>query len=248
MNSKNRIKLIRSLKQKKYRQKYNKFVCEGAKLAREVLIHHRDRVSEAYGTTAFIESLEPSLAAQIVEVSKKELEQMSSLESNQDALLVCKLPHAPSIDSIKRISFYLDGVRDPGNMGTIMRICDWFGWRELLLSPDCVDVYNPKVVQASMGSVLRVKASIVERSQIAELFAGKPNLLVADMQGEDYRSVDLEYPVLIVLGNESNGPSSEIMNQPHRVISIPKGQGAAAESLNVAIAAGILAAEYSRTK
>ena len=244
MYSKNQVKLTRSLKLKKYRQKYNKFVCEGGKMAIEVLRHHRTFVDEVYVSEQFIDALTEDLKPMAQVVPLDVLRSMSSLESNKEAIAVCRMPPKEPVELNQNLAFYLDGVRDPGNLGTIIRTCDWFGLNKLYVSPDCVDVFNPKVVQATMGSIFGVGVVVLPIDQIPEIHKNI-NVMITEMQGVDYRIRPLTGPSLIVMGGESNGVSERIKNMGSVAISIPKGNTGGAESLNVAIATAIFAAHYT---
>ncbi|MBK9106551.1 MAG: hypothetical protein IPL92_18830 [Saprospiraceae bacterium] len=136
--------------------------------------------------------------------------------------------------------FYLDSIRDPGNLGTILRIADWFGLDFVILSPDCVDVYNHKVLQASMGSAMRIRKAELD---IAGLLAiGDAKIFVCDAGGKNINDIMAPAEGIIVLGNESLGVSDEIMHRVKDVFAIPGDRSLGAESLNVASAAAIVAA------
>lgn len=183
-------------------------------------------------------------------ISEQEMKQISLMTTPPGVLAICKIPSAaPLPDSFKGMHiFYLDAIRDPGNLGTIFRIADWFGLDFLICSTDCVDVYNPKVLQASMGSALRVKyielsrEEFLDRLKITEIDTQSKfgNVFVCDMNGESIFNLSPPDDAVIILGNESNGASTEF-NNAGKSISIP-GNSLGAESLNVAVAAGIMAA------
>src|SRR5690606_17010256 len=140
----------------------------------------------------------------------------------------------------------LDGVRDPGNLGTILRLADWFGLSQVLLSEDCVDPWNPKVVQASMGSLARVTPAYVDLKSAVEEYKAKGKLWIADMNGNAVYSAEWPSRCMLVMGNEANGVSKEISSLGDGAISIPHFGGTVSESLNVAMATGILLSEYRR--
>ena len=244
MISKNRIKLIRSLQLKKYRQKYNKFICEGAKIAMEVLRDAPGIVEAVYVSPELAPSLSKLTYLPLTVVPGSTIKSISALESNEDCLLVCQLPEPYSgIPRLKSHAFYLDNIRDPGNLGTIIRLCDWFGMETLYLSEGCVDPYNPKTIQASMGSFLRIKLVKMPFDEVAGRFAPE-HVFIADMEGRDYRDISATGPMIFVLGNESNGVSEEIKAKVDQVLTI-KGKSTKVESLNVAVSAAILASHFT---
>ena len=178
----------------------------------------------------------------ICQVTPQQMHQLSQMATPPGVLAVCRMPgevHLP--ESLKGLRiFYLDAIRDPGNLGTILRIADWFGLDFVMLSPDCVDVYNHKVLQASMGSALRVRTAELD---IAGLLAmGDSKLFVCDAGGKNINEIKAPTEGIIVLGNESLGVSDEIMHQVKDVFAIPGDRSMGAESLNVASAAAIVAA------
>lgn len=243
MISKNQIKLIRSLKLKKYRQKYNKFICEGAKIIGELLSFRPELLDRLYMTPSGLEKLSVDPGDVVEVIDEKTLGQMSQLSNNTDGLALVDMPSS-SIPEMMPFQFYLDGVRDPGNLGTIIRICDWFGIKGLWLSPDCVDVHNPKTVQSTMGSLFRVDIAIIPLERIIEKF--QPEVMGADMKGDNYLNVTFapSRPTLMVLGNEAQGISDDVREHLSSTCAIPR-IGEHAESLNVAVSAGILAAHFT---
>lgn len=238
MISKNQIKIIRSLKQKKYRQKYNKFVCEGVKVIDELIGTRPDLIENVYMTSQGVEKLsrKPEIDIEIIE--EKDLRMISSLSTNHDGLAIVKMEdQSEDVDWDQGTILYLDGVRDPGNLGTIIRLCDWFGLKHLLLSHDCVDPFNPKVVQSSMGSLWRVSWKFIDLQEVTHL--SRASLIGADMIGHDYKSFDFPEKYILVMGGESNGLSEKSRELIDQLISIPK-VGQEIESLNVAVATSIL--------
>jgi len=175
-------------------------------------------------------------------VTPQQMHQISQMSTPPGVLALCSLPHEPALpESIKgKRMFFLDSIRDPGNLGTILRIADWFGLDFVILSPDCVDVYNHKVLQASMGSALRVKTTTLDTVGLMSFSEGK--LYVCDAEGTNINTIDPPVEGVIVFGNESLGVSTEIMHQVKAVLAIPGNYSLGAESLNVATAAAIVAA------
>lgn len=239
MLSKGQIKLINSLSQKKYRQKNALFVAEGIKVIKELLNSNFELerlFSEA--DLFFTENNKMQL------LEANELKKITKLATPQTALALFKIPQKKQTITEDFI-VALDGVRDPGNLGTIIRLCDWFGVKQLLCSKDTVDCYNEKVVQATMGSIARVE---VIYGDLAEEIS-KLDLPVFGtfMNGENIYETSLSSKGILVLGNEANGISDEIKQLSNHQISIPQfGETKNTESLNVATATAILLSEFKR--
>ncbi len=251
MISKNKIKLIKSLSSKKYRQKYGLFLVEGDKNVLETL-NSDYQVNELYASDNFLESNEKITrnAVKITRMTTFEIKKASLLVHPQHALAICSKPFSESkTPELKELTLYLDGIQDPGNMGTIIRICDWFGIGELICSPDTADVYNPKVIQASMGSFCRVKIFYMSFNKISGL-ARELNIPVFGtfIKGLNIYEEILPSKALVVLGNEGSGISKEVSQMIEHKIKIPSfsKKEKSAESLNVAIAAGIICSEFKR--
>ena len=248
MISKITTKLIKSLAHKKYRLKENLFLVEGDKNISEVL-QSSYKIEHLFATAAFIKSNNLSMeqVGSISEVSKDDIKKASLLINPQNSIALCKLPTDFSIPvKITDLTVYLDGVQDPGNLGTIIRICDWFGIKQLFCSPDTVDEYNPKVIQASMGSFCRVqvqKALFHEVSELAKKSAA--TIFGTYIKGNSIYTEELPQNALLVMGNEGNGIRAEIENLIEKKISIPKFT-TVAESLNVAVATAIICSEFKR--
>lgn len=244
--SKRQIKEIGALQQKKFRQKNGLFIVEGEKIAEEVLASPETYEIEAVlGLEKWMEQhqakIDPSL---LYEVSNKELERVSALKNPNQVLLVLqqKTPIFPDqLDD--QLSLVLDHIQYPGNLGTIIRIADWFGIQHIFCSPDTVEFYNPKVLQATMGSFLRVNVHTIALEQ---LFEKQPNLprYGALLDGKNVFSEDLPNAAFLLIGNESKGLSQAAQQMVTHPIMIPRyGQ---AESLNAAIATGILCASFKK--
>lgn len=239
MISKGQIKLITGLQQKKYRSKAGLFAAEGpkviAELEKEGLKLH----------SHFIVNDETVQSDKVFKVSELELKKISFLTTANSSLALFKIPETRSL-ATKGLTVVLDAVRDPGNLGTIIRLCDWFGVTQLVCSRDTVDCYNPKVVQATMGSIARIPIHYVDLSE----FLDNTNLPVyaGMMDGTSIYESTLPENAMIVLGNEANGVSSEILSKVTERITIPQfGIRQATESLNVATATAILLSEFKRS-
>ncbi|MBQ0767946.1 MAG: RNA methyltransferase [Bizionia sp.] len=238
MLSKNQIKVITRLKQKKYRVQDGFFVAEGLKVIKELLDSHLE-LHQLYTTVGFDRGLE-----QEQHVTEAELKKISFLTTPNKALALFKIPKAKAMAS-NQFVVALDNVRDPGNLGTIIRLCDWFGIEELVCNLETVDCYNPKVIQATMGSITRVNVSYVNlESYLKET---RNPVFGAFMDGDNVYKTNLPSIGTLVLGNEANGISPEIEALITNRIAIPRfGALQATESLNVATATAILLSEFKR--
>jgi TrmH family RNA methyltransferase len=259
MLSNNRISFVKSLQQKKYRAEEGMFVAEGDKLVREYL-QSSFEIDSVYGSTDWLQRHGKLIGSstQSAGAAAKDLERMSSLVTAPEVLAVVKVPqyNIPVSQLFKGITLVLDGIRDPGNMGTIIRTADWFGVHRIIASDDCAEHWNPKVVQASMGSLTRVK--ILNRELVT--FFGElngyasanalsvPPVYGTFMDGENVYSAPLSKDGMIVIGNEANGIRDTTMEFISSKISIPSFSTAAQkpESLNAAIAAALVLAEFCR--
>jgi len=248
MLSKNNIKYIRSLNLKKFRQKYNNFVVEGDKIAQEMLRLKNIEIENIYALPSWVETNDKLLKLQrekLIPVSETELKKISSLKSPNDVLIVSKmLSDAFDPEDVENeISLYLDGIQDPGNMGTIVRIADWFGIKTVFCSLDCVGLYNSKVLQATMGAFLRVNVIELPFTKLKNEFPKLP-VYGTVLSGENIFETTLEKKGIIVIGNEGKGISKEVLNQIDHKITIPSNADSGAESLNAAVATGIVCAIF----
>lgn len=238
MLSKSQIKLITSLKQKKQRQQHGFFVVEGIKTIKELLQSHL--VLHALYTT---EPFNIDAKNEIL-ISETDLKRISFLTTPNTALAIFNMPQPKPIET-NGLIVALDAVRDPGNLGTIIRLCDWFGIKNLVCSHETVDCYNPKVVQATMGSITRVAISYVDLVDF--LKSATLPVLGAFMEGENIYKTKLPEQGILVMGNEANGVSKEVEAIITKKITIPRfGDLQATESLNVATATAILLSEFKR--
>ena len=240
MVSKNQIKLITSLQQKKYRIANQMFFAEGIKAVNELLTSNFELVN-IYTTLNDFTSV-PSDKKTII--SESDLKKISALATPNTCLAVFYMPAEKPIISSGLI-VALDSIRDPGNMGTIIRLCDWFGVEQILCSKETVDIYNPKVVQATMGSITRVNVSYIDL--ISYLSTVTIPVFGTFMDGENIYQSSLPSEGIIVMGNEANGISKEIESTVKSRLSIPRfGTVQKTESLNVATATGIILSEFKR--
>lgn len=251
MISKNTLKLIKSLAQKKYRHKHGLFLVEGEKNVVEALDSEID-VKQLFATVDFIQSNRILIknANKSEEATPAEIKKASLLKSPQNCLAICALPISEKLpDNPDNLSFYLDGIRDPGNLGTIIRTCDWFGIRQLFCSEDTVDLFNPKVIQATMGSFCRVKVFYVGFEKAKEMARDSGMQIFGTfMNGENIYKSQLPEKALVVLGNEGKGIRKEIENEVTQKINIPRfaKNEEKPESLNVAVSAAIICSEFKR--
>ena len=238
--SKNQLKLITSLSQKKYRQKHHLFIAEGVKVIHE-LLNSTFKIEILFCTDDFETTISND---KIVRVSENELKKISTLKSPNKTLGIFKIPEEKPIQSSGLI-VALDAINDPGNLGTIIRLCDWFGISQLICSKDTVDCYNQKVVQASMGSLTRITIHYTHLQNY--LTESKLPSFIADMNGKNVYKTSLPKEGILIMGNEANGVSEDIKNLIQHKISIPRfGETQETESLNVATATAILLSEFRR--
>ena len=239
--SKNQHKLITSLSQKKYRQKHKLFIAEGVKVVEE-LLNSSFEVENLFCSDEFSSNVSED---KIIRVSETDLKKVSSLKTPNKVLGVFKIPDEKLLKN-KGLVVVLDAINDPGNLGTIIRLCDWFGVDELICSKDTVDCYNQKVVQASMGSLTRISIHYVDL--VDYLQETSLPTFIADMDGENVYKTNLPKEGILIMGNEANGVSEEIKNLVNHKISIPRfGETQETESLNVATATAILLSEFKRS-
>ena len=236
MLTKSQIKLISRLNQKKFRNQHGLFMVEGVKGIQEFL-NSQYQLYELY-------TMQDIFDFEHVKISQVELKKISSLKTPNTAVALFKIPEPKPIDESNLI-VALDDIRDPGNLGTIIRLCDWFGISELVCSNSTVDCYNPKVVQATMGSLTRVKVSYLDLETF--LKTSKLEKLGTFMDAKNVYSEELPKKGILILGNEANGISSAIKALVDHKISIPRfGNLQETESLNVATATAILLSEFKR--
>ena len=252
MLSRNQIKYLQSLKQKKFRQMYNNFVVEGAKMVTEIIQHPQLEVEGIFALDSWIDENANDLVAYqdvLTAINAKELERISALKTPNKVLCVCKIPeYALNFSQINNsLTFFLDGIQNPGNLGSILRIADWFGLPYVFCSKDCVEVYNHKVIQASMGAFLRVKTVYLNLGELLEKLPDLP-IFAAVLDGKNIFKANLPPSGVILIGNEGSGIRSAILEKATHKITIPKGKNGQAESLNAAISAGIICGVLAQTQ
>ncbi|MFE3847321.1 TrmH family RNA methyltransferase [Flavobacterium sp. LB3P45] len=240
MVSKNQIKLITSLQQKKYRNTNKLFFAEGVKVIQE-LLQSNFELEHLYSTQ---DDFKEVSKVKKTRIDDNDLKKISALSTPNSCLAVFKIPvEKDKVES--GLILALDSVRDPGNLGTILRLCDWFGINQLLCSKETVDIYNPKVVQATMGSIARVNVNYVDLN--AFITQTKLPIFGTFMDGTNIYKTNLPQEGIIVMGNEANGISVELENLIQNRLTIPRfGNIQKTESLNVATATAIVLSEFRR--
>ena len=254
MLSKNQIKFVNSLKQKKYREENGLFIAEGNKIVTELLNSSID-VKQIYATSEFLRKTKIEATIERFEIKESELERISSLSTANEVLAVCQIPsYNLNIETLKdKLTLVLDDIKDPGNLGTIIRIADWFGIETIICSSNTTDVYNSKVVQATMGSIARIKTYYLD---LAEFFNSSKSIIPnpvygALLEGENIYTSKLSSSGFIIIGNESKGISEDIKSFITDKLYIPsfpdnKSGKSEVESLNAAIATSIICSEFRR--
>ncbi|MDP2088764.1 MAG: RNA methyltransferase [Flavobacteriaceae bacterium] len=240
MLSKNNIKLIKSLEHKKFRIQHQLFVVEGLKSVQEFL-KSDFQLEKIYMVDA---NFKIDTADKIKIVTVDELKKISFLKTPHQVLAVFKIPSVQKANS-NNLILALDSINDPGNLGTIIRLCDWFGVEQLICSKDTVDCFNPKVVQSTMGSLTRVKLFYTDLKEFISNYKGE--VFGSFMDGNNIYKIELPKKGIIIMGNEANGISAEIEKLITQKISIPAfGNHQETESLNVATATAIVLSEFKR--
>ncbi|MBV9962503.1 MAG: RNA methyltransferase [Parafilimonas sp.] len=234
MLSRNEVKYIQTLRHKKNRDEENVFVAEGVKIAGE-LLQSGFNIQKIYAVKSWIDQ-HPGLK-NVVEVSENELKRISNFETPNKIVAIVEKNRSVQIPSLKgKITLMLDGIQDPGNLGTIIRTADWFGIENIIASNDTADLYNPKVIQSTMGSFARVNVLYTGLSTF--LSGNNITVIGATLDGDNVSAIKKMNECIIIIGNEGKGIRKEIEPFVQKKISIPKTGNA--ESLNAAVATGIL--------
>ena len=234
MLSRSESKYIQTLSHKKQRDAEGLFVVEGPKLAAEVLNSHFN-INKIYALASWVNANKTVETVTIVD--EDELQRISNLQTANEVLMLVEMPEdGVSINLENTLTLALDGIQDPGNFGTIIRIADWFGIKQVICSDDCVELYNPKVIQSTMGSFIRVN---VVHTKLNEVLAkAKVPVYGALLNGKDVTKIEKPEQGILVIGNESKGIRQPILPHINNAISIQRIGGA--ESLNAAVATGII--------
>lgn len=253
MVSKTQIQYIRSLTIHKFRNKNRQFIVEGPKLVSE-LLSSKFPCDKIYALEEWINNYRDKVGSkvEIIEISQIELKKISSQKTPNQVLAVVNMHDPPKWSgspNMKGITLLLDGISDPGNMGTIIRTSDWFGIDNIICSENCVDVYNPKVIQATMGSIFRIGIYYVEIDKYLQNLPTHLTIYGTVLDGENIYEQELEKNCIVLIGNESHGISENLIPFIKKKIRIPdysNGKSFTAESLNVSVAAAIVIAEFRR--
>lgn len=242
MISNRESKFIKSLQLKKFRQLENQFVVEGAKNVLELLQSDLE-VIKVFGTADFLNKHQDTLSKHsewVTEAKEAELKKVGSFASNNAALALVKIPAQTEINSAQSILAF-DRIKDPGNLGTVIRIADWYGFKQIVCSPESVDCYNPKVISATMGSFARVQ---VHYADLGELLQNSAHVYGTTLQGDNIHELKFQEPAVVVFGNESEGLAEDLKKHLTQEVYIP-GYGAA-ESLNVAVSTAVFCDNFRR--
>ena len=242
MLSKNQAKIIQSLRLKKFRQKYNLFVAEGLKMLETILLSDRYKIKTLYHTKHLPQYMHNHHEITQVTIDERMMKSISFLNNPSDILILVEtLRHDPT--QVSR-GIYLDAVQDPGNVGTIIRIADWFGYDSVIRSPDTADFYNPKVVQSTMGAFANVQ--LLERSR-DEIISTQNALLVAHMEGSPIQDLSPFDNHILIVGNEGQGVSPVFSNNPDITkVKIQGNKDRISDSLNVSVATGIICSQLRK--
>jgi RNA methyltransferase, TrmH family len=266
MLSNNQVKHINALKIKKYRDEYGEFIAEGNTLVRD-LIGSSYGIAGVYARSEWITGNLDIISRKnipVYEAAPVDMERITSLSSPSPVLAIVKIPpgFGPGPDTsgtaspeqnipgiFDELSLMLEGISDPGNMGTLLRIADWFGIRNLICSEDCVELFNPKVVQSSMGSVARVRVFYTDLCRLLDQIKGKVPVYGTFLEGDSIYSIQLESRGIILIGSEAHGISDLLSGFVTGRLYIPSfgsSENGKAESLNAAVAAAVVTAEFRR--
>ncbi len=241
MISKNKIKFLRQLQTKKYRNQHKLFICEGVKVV-EALLKSSFEVQEIFVVDHLVPKLDlPQEKTTIV--SEAELKKISVQKSPQGVLALVRIPDysIENQDFSTNFTIVLDRIQDPGNLGTIIRIADWFGIEKIICSHGSVDLYNPKVIQSAMGAIFNVKVFYTCLEDFLTKFYKKIPVYGTFMDGEDLKKVKIQPPAFILFGNEANGIAQNLHKFVSRKVSVPpQNPSPLVDSLNVAVSAGIV--------
>lgn len=236
MISKSKLKYIKSLQVKKYRNEEQRFLVEGAKSVKEILDSDYE-VEMVVGSAQFLSQIHTDAQVQLVECSENELSSLGTFQSNEAAIAVAKMkPNTAPVLAQEELVLALDDIRDPGNLGTIIRTADWYGIRNIIASENTTDFYNPKVITSSMGSFTRVN---VYYTNLVSFLANSTRMVYgAFLEGEDVHRVHFRLGSILLVGNESRGISAALEAVTHQKVTIPR--YGKAESLNAGVATAII--------
>ncbi len=240
MITKSDVKYIQSLSHKKFREEEGVFIVEGVKMVKELIEEFPSQILHIYALKDWVEQHPEltSLSSRVTIISANDLERISHLATANEVLCLVSIPKGePKFTNPSGITLVLDQIQDPGNLGTIIRTCDWFGIKQIICSLDTVDAYNPKTVQSAKGSLLRLQLSYTTLNNYFSSIHDTP-VYAAVLGGESIQQVKFKQPAVLIIGNEANGISKDVLSYATEKIAIPK--VGKAESLNAAIATAII--------
>lgn len=255
MTGKNKIKHLKSLKIKKYRDIHGEYIIEGEKIISELLEYNPHMIKELAATEQWLKNSSIkniNVIKDIITVSQSDIKKISSFKTSGDVMVVLQIPEYQVIKTeiLTNVSLVLDKIQDPGNLGNIIRIADWFGINNIFCSVDCVDCLNPKVIQATMGAIIRIKVHYLDLKELLEEYSSVPGFRIYGtfLKGRSIYDQSLDNKGFIILGNESKGISAEYLPYIKSRLVIPKyaSNGNSIESLNIAAAAAIVCSEFRR--
>lgn len=245
MISKLRIKYLRSLQLKKYRTEHKSFVIENKKLILELLENQPETIEQVFVTSEIADSHQDLLNRTSFDlIDPRDLKSISQLASPSGLIAICRYCHEELVDfdpATTRKILFLDEIQDPGNLGAMMRLADWFGADLVVCSDDCVDPYNIKSAHSSMGSLFRIPWTVCSLEDMQE-WSDAP-IYLADMVGVDYRALSPDQFILVI-GNEGRGIRASSRTISAKTVSIPRSHASKAESLNAAMSAGVILSRW----
>jgi TrmH family RNA methyltransferase len=244
--TKSDVKYIQSLAHKKQREEEGLFVVEGVKMVDELLLNFPDRIVRIFATESWINDRKQIIKKynSIDCIDLDALNKISFLQTPNEVLALVSMPSTEITPSIStEVTLVLDQIQDPGNLGTIIRTADWFGVKQIICSNDTSDAFSPKVVQATMGSLMRLNIFYLDLGSFFKTLNDVP-IYTAELNGESVYEVEFKQPMILVIGNESRGVSENISRFANKKITIPKVGNA--ESLNASVAAGIILSQATR--
>lgn len=254
MLSKAEIKRLSRYKQSKFRNQDNLFVVEGEKMLSELLESEYD-IQAIYAIGQWIEKNKAiiqtkDIANRIIEIDEDDLERISLLSTPNQVYSLVKIPQEEILKQQKGLTIVLDGIKDPGNLGTIIRLADWYAIENIICSQDCVDVYNPKTVQSTMGSIFRVKVKYLDLQEYLQSLPSNHAIYGSIVEGgENIYTKHFQEDSYLIIGSESHGISPEIQQYVNHKITIPRFRtDNKPESLNASIATAIMISEIKRIK
>jgi TrmH family RNA methyltransferase len=244
--TKSDVKYIQSLAHKKQREEEGLFVVEGVKMVDELLLNFPDRIVRIFASESWINDRKKIIKKynSIDCIELDALDKISFLQTPNEVLALVSMPATEITPSIsKGVTLVLDQIQDPGNLGTIIRTADWFGVKQIICSNDTSDAFAPKVVQATMGSLMRLNIFYLDVGSFLKTLDGI-SIYTAELNGESVYEAEFKQPMILVIGNESRGVSENISRFANKKITIPKVGNA--ESLNASVAAGIILSQATR--